>query len=186
MPRPKKNTPSADQLSIADMPGGGSTESFDPADKKTSAKRSARRATNVEPVASSAAAPKVKTTQYDLADFAEKPKTRKTPLRPIPVRLLSTESRRQILYVCPHCGASFEMYGSMAKECWKCERPMDWADLPMMASAAFRDEYEGILYDADGRKRLSEQQKAAAAKQRLEEYVQHCVEHRRQEEKAGV
>ena len=113
---------------------------------------------------------------YQLDDFAKKPKSKKALLRPVAARLSPTESRRQIIYVCPHCGASFEMYGSMARECWKCERGMDWTGLPMQASVKFREEYEAILYDTDGRRKLTEKQKADAALKRLEEYVARASE----------
>ena len=64
--------------------------------------------------------------------------------RPLPDRLSDWNDRREVLYRCCKCGASFGFYGSKQQYCHMCGNKIDWSKSVVKCSEAFKNEYDAL------------------------------------------
>lgn len=75
------------------------------------------------------------------------PKNFIDPHLPIPFRISNWDNGDRILYKCPKCHASFQIFGNLEKYCHNCGTKIEWRFSPTFLDTEEKAEYDSYQED---------------------------------------
>ena len=69
------------------------------------------------------------------------------PHLPVPFRISDWDNGDRILYQCPKCRASFQIFGNLERYCHNCGNKIDWKFSPAFLDANEKAEYNSYSQD---------------------------------------